>query len=68
MPTPFDDFTERAARDFMDLPREAIAHRALLESSHDKPGFIPYAPEWWYFDFRGFEDKPVLDVPLDKMN
>ena len=68
MPTPFDDFTERAARDFMDLPREAIAHRALLELAMTNRGFIPYAPEWWHFDFRGFEDKPVLDVPLDKMN
>ena len=68
MPTPFDDFTERAARDFMDLPSEAIAHRALLESAMTCRGFIPYASEWWHFDFRGFEDKPNLDIPLDKIN
>lgn len=68
MPTPFDDFTERAGRDFMDLPREALAHRALLELAMTNRGFIPYASEWWHFDFHGYEDKPVLDIPLDKMN
>jgi D-alanyl-D-alanine dipeptidase len=68
MPTPFDNFTERAGRDFMDLPREAIAHRALLETAMTCRGFIPYPLEWWHFDYRGYEDKPNLDIPLDKMN
>jgi D-alanyl-D-alanine dipeptidase len=52
----------------MDLPREALAHRALLELAMTNRGFIPYASEWWHFDFHGYEDKPVLDIPLDKMN
>lgn len=68
MPTPFDDFTERAARAFMDLPKEALAHRALLEAVMTCHGFIPYPSEWWHFDFRGFEGKPNLDIPLDSIN
>ena len=29
MPTPYDDFTARARQDFLDLPADAIANRAL---------------------------------------
>lgn len=68
MPTPFDDFTERAGRGFMDLPREALAHRALLEAVMACRGFIPFPSEWWHFDYRGFEDKPNLDIPLEAIN
>lgn len=67
MPTPFDDFTERAGREFMNLPKEALAHRALLEAAMTCRGFIPYESEWWHFDFRGFDGKPNLDIPLDKI-
>ncbi len=67
MPTPFDDFTEKAGRAYMDLPKEALAHRALLEAAMTCRGFIPYESEWWHFDFRGYEGKPNLDIPLDKI-
>ncbi len=67
MPTPFDDFTEKAGRSFMDLPPAALAHRALLESVMTCRGFIPYESEWWHFDFRGYEGKPNLDIPLDRV-
>ena len=65
MPTPFDDFTEKAGRACMDLPKEALAHRALLEAVMACRGFIPLPSEWWHFDFHGFEGKPNLDLPLD---
>jgi len=68
MPTPFDDFTERAARAFMDLPKEALAHRALLEAVMSCHGFIPLPSEWWHFDYHGFDGKPNLDIPLDSIN
>ncbi|MBN1939582.1 MAG: D-alanyl-D-alanine dipeptidase [Candidatus Aminicenantes bacterium] len=67
MPTPFDDFTEKAGRSYMDLPKEALAHRSLLEAVMTCRGFIPLPSEWWHFDFRGFEGKPNLDIPLDRV-
>lgn len=65
MPTEYDDFTERAHRDYMDLPQEAIANRAVLEKAMARHGFIPFPTEWWHFDYHGYEDKPNLDVPLE---
>ncbi|MBX7259992.1 MAG: D-alanyl-D-alanine dipeptidase, partial [Candidatus Hydrogenedentes bacterium] len=58
MPTEYDDFTERAHRDHMDLPKEVIANRARLEKAMKRHGFIPFPTEWWHFDFDGYEDKP----------
>ncbi len=67
MPTGFDDFTERAHRDYLALPAEAIGHREILERVMVRHGFIPFPTEWWHFDFQGYEDKPNLDIPLDQL-
>lgn len=65
MPTEFDDFTERAHRDSLAASAEAIGHREILETVMVRRGFIPFPTEWWHFDYRGYEDKPNLDIPLD---
>lgn len=65
MPTEFDDFTERAHRDSLAASAEAIGHREILETVMVRHGFIPFPTEWWHFDYRGYEDKPNLDIPLD---
>jgi D-alanyl-D-alanine dipeptidase len=65
MPTPYDDFTPRAAQSFNDLPAEAVANRALLRDVMTKHGFDPLPSEWWHFDFRGWEKFDLLDVPFD---
>lgn len=64
MPTPYDDFTPRAHRDFMDLPAEAIQNRALLERVLNRQGFIGLPTEWWHFDAANWRDYPLLDIPL----
>ena len=64
MPTAFDDFSERAHRDYAELPREAIANRALLERIMTEAGFVGLPTEWWHFDAVGWESYAILDVPL----
>jgi len=67
MPTEYDDFTERARSDYRKLPKEVIQHRAALRRAMEKRGFKRFDTEWWHFDYRGWEDQPLLDVPLDKI-
>lgn len=67
MPTPFDDFTEKARRDYQDLPPEAINHRQILEDAMVRCGFSPLPSEWWHFDYKGYEGKPNLDIPIDSL-
>lgn len=62
MPTGYDDFSERAHRDYSNLPAEAVANRALLERAMIRRGFVPLPTEWWHFDAAGWERLPLLDL------
>jgi D-alanyl-D-alanine dipeptidase len=67
MPTPYDDFTPRAAHAFEDLAEEVKANRALLRDVMSRHGFEPLPSEWWHYDFRGWERFELLDVPLERL-
>ncbi len=67
MPTEFDDFSEKAGRDFRDATPEAIANRERLERYMTAEGFIGMSNEWWHFDYREWEKYPVLDIPFEKL-
>jgi D-alanyl-D-alanine dipeptidase len=49
LPTPFDDFTERAHNDYMQLTPEVLNNRSILKNTMTKYGFIPLETEWWHF-------------------
>jgi len=67
MPTPFDDFTERAHRDAAGIPAEAARNSKRLEEIMQKHGFLPYPFEWWHFDFHDWKSHPPLDVPIEQL-
>jgi zinc D-Ala-D-Ala dipeptidase len=67
MPSGFDDFSEKAHRDYMDASAAAIANRARLQRYLEAEGFVGLSNEWWHFDFAGWENFPVMDVPFDKV-
>jgi len=67
MPTKYDDFTEKAHRDYVNLPDTLIKNRQILEDVMKKYGFIPLPTEWWHFDFKGWENFSILDIPLEKL-
>jgi D-alanyl-D-alanine dipeptidase len=50
MGTGFDSFTDRAHRDYSDLPPSVLANRYLLEQVMSAQGFIGLPTEWWHFD------------------
>lgn len=62
MPSPFDDFSEKAHRNYMGATSEEIANRELLQKVMEKHGFIGYASEWWHFDLEGWEEYLPIDV------
>ena len=64
MPTPYDDFTERAHRNFMALPAEAIRNREQLEQVMRRHGFEGLPTEWWHFDATDWKSYPLLDVEI----
>lgn len=67
MPSGYDEFTPRAHRNFTEAPAQAIAHRDLLEALMEAQGFRGASNEWWHFDFTGWQDYPLLDVPFEDL-
>lgn len=65
MPTPFDEFTERAHRSYPGCSPEARNNCELLEASMVAEGFLPYPEEWWHFDDPEWEEHPILDIPFE---
>lgn len=64
MPTPFDDFTEKASPDYQGGDPVARANMRTLQTAMKKRGFQPIPSEWWHFDGQGWEKSELLDVPL----
>ncbi|MBS3904302.1 MAG: M15 family metallopeptidase [Simkania sp.] len=62
MPTVFDDFTEKAHRDCMDMAQEAIQNRNFLEEVMSTEGFIGLSTEWWHFDDAEWEAYSIEDI------
>lgn len=67
MPTAFDDFSERAHRNFMALPEGAIANRQQLQDAMVAEGFVPMPTEWWHFDAPDAKTYGLADVGFDQL-
>ena len=65
MPTAYDSFEEKAHADFPLEDEEALYNRELLKSIMQQHGFKVYASEWWHFDFIGWENFDLLDIPFE---
>lgn len=67
MPTEYDDFSERAAADFMDITEEEKANRDLLQSLMIKNGFVALRSEWWHFDFSDWKKYEITDISFSDL-
>lgn len=63
MPTRFDDFSERAHHDYMQLDSAVIANRQLLRNVMQQNGFTALSSEWWHYSFTAASSHfPVLNL------
>ncbi|WP_029460459.1 M15 family metallopeptidase [Solidesulfovibrio alcoholivorans] len=65
MPSGFDDFTEKARRDYTGGDKAALANSKRLEAAMRKEGFEPLPSEWWHFDGPGWQGYELLDAPIN---
>ncbi len=68
MPTPFDDFSEKAGVNYTDLPDEILMNRETLIGIMTKYGFSVYPHEWWHFDYTGWENFKLMDISFDELD
>lgn len=64
MPTGFDDFTEKAHRDYLGGSVQSRKNSQLLERVMKAQGFVSLSTEWWHFDSEDWQKFSLLDVPL----
>lgn len=65
MPSGFDEMTPRAHTGYAGGTVQARKMRDLLASIMQASGFLALAEEWWHFDFRDWQDYPVMDLSFD---
>lgn len=67
MPTGFDNFSDTAHHDFMQLPFTQMENRKMLKDIMEKHGFKKMDTEWWHYswaDDQGFE---LLDLSFSTL-
>jgi D-alanyl-D-alanine dipeptidase len=67
MPTPYDDFSERAHRFSNKWSEEERRNSLKLEAVMKRNGFAPFPFEWWHYDFRDGEKYPPLNISFDEL-
>ena len=67
MPTPYDDFTEKAHRSYQALPAAALRNRQTLAQAMSEQGFVPLPTEWWHFDDPDSARYPLTDIGFDEL-
>lgn len=67
MPTGFDSFSKKAAANYAPLSKQEYANREMLKSVMQAHGFTVYRTEWWHYDFNGWMNYPLLDIPFSKI-
>jgi len=67
MPTEFDNFTEKAHKDYPDLPDSVLANRKLLLDIMSHFGFTCIGSEWWHYDFNGWQNYKLMDLSFEEL-
>jgi D-alanyl-D-alanine dipeptidase len=68
MPSPYDDFTEKASSSYSGGTSEERRLRGVLRGAMEKEGFRVEPGEWWHFDYREWRRYPLLDIPFEKLS
>jgi len=67
MPSLYDEMTERAAADYPGGTAEQRRRRQVLRAAMEAHGFVVNPREWWHFDYRDWEQYPILNVPFEEL-
>lgn len=68
MPTGFDDFSERAHHNYMNLPQNVLQNRELLKTTMENNGFQALSNEWWHYSLANTETNfELLDLTFQQL-
>lgn len=64
----YDEMSARSSPRYLGGTSQQRWRRDLLKSVMEAEGFAVYPYEWWHFDYRGWEQYPVLNVTFDQIH
>lgn len=67
MPTPYDSFAPEAAAAYQKLPLVVVRNRDFLIRTMRAHGFRVIKNEWWHYDFIGWQNYALLDIPFKSL-
>lgn len=67
MPTGYDDFSEKAHHDYMQLDAEIISNRNLLRSVMERHGFKALETEWWHYYWSDGKTYSLMNFDFDQL-
>jgi len=67
MPSLYDEMTERSSPGYAGGTPEARRLRDLLRTAMAREGFTVFETEWWHFDYSGWREYPILNLPFDRI-
>jgi CubicO group peptidase (beta-lactamase class C family)/D-alanyl-D-alanine dipeptidase len=63
MPSTYDETSDRAYANYPGGTSLERWQRALLRRAMEAQGFTVYHAEWWHFDYKGWSDYPIMNIP-----
>ena len=65
MPSQFDDFSDRACRNYDCMDEEEKKNINFLTAVMEQNGFITINTEWWHFDDSNYNKYEIVDIKLE---
>src|SRR5215469_4187847 len=62
MPSEYDEMTERSDINYKGGSEASRRLRDILRASMEAEGFAVYEPEWWHYDYKDWQQYPILNV------
>ena len=67
MPSGYDEMSERAYPDYKGGTPAETERRDLLRRIMESQGFTVETHEWWHFDYKDWDQYPVMNIPFEKL-
>lgn len=67
MATPYDSFSAAAAANYEPVTKEVKKNRDFLIATMKKYGLNVLENEWWHYDFVGWQQYNLMDIPFEKL-
>ncbi|MEP6675255.1 MAG: M15 family metallopeptidase [Ferruginibacter sp.] len=67
MGTGFDNFTDSAHHNFIQLPEAVLKNRVFLKTIMEKNGFKALDTEWWHYSLSDAAKFELLDIPFAEL-